>query len=231
VLTQGTNSPNERNTVAAIATAAALGGGVVKGLALDRPMIAAAFPHAKRNGKVGKWAAELVTGQLTRDVVPINGGTIKLGSKVLTTNAWRRAFQVSNGVGTAAIGASMVYGIPNLIDGWTRGGGAKGLWETRSGRTGLVATIGNGFDLAALGAAFIKAPKGPGRLAAALASPLLASNLVVGTRLSLGAPVIANEMGFLDSFNAGDERSMLQAVRDAGNMHVDTVKNFVHRDR
>lgn len=130
--------PTERGTIAGVATGVALWGGVVKGIALDRPRIALALPAAREKGMVGRWVAELVSGNASTEIVPITGGTIKVGSKVLQ-NAWLRSYQLSNALTLGIVGATMIYGIPNMIDGWEQADGPEGLLDSRAGRTGVMA--------------------------------------------------------------------------------------------
>lgn len=194
-------------------TATALFGGLVQGTLVDRPRIAAAYPLAKAQGQLPKWGAELATAWATNDIVPITGGTVKLGSRVLTTQAWKRSYQLSVGMGAAFLAVSMLYGIPNLVDG-LRDEGSDGLLGTRAGRTGVAGLAGGVLSAGILGVAYMGATRGRGRLAAALAAPIHSRTSIVLAKTALGVPVMVNEMGYLDFMDRGERRDAWQAAGD-----------------
>lgn len=220
--------PNHRSTIAAVATGTALVGGAAKGLVFDRPRIALALPNARAQGKTALWAAELLSGHATNDIVPHAGGTIKLGSKVLTEHAWKHAYQASNALTLGLVGAQMLYGIPNLIDGLNSG---DGLMETRSGRTGVFASLGGLFELGLFTfAALATHGSGGSRLNAILNHGIHQAPLTTVARIGFGLPVMANELGFLDFLNKGDTRSWLDTAKDTIGEKVDLARSIVGMD-
>jgi hypothetical protein len=221
----GASDPNSRSTLATVATVGALTGGIVKGMALDRPRIALAFPHARAQGKTMKWAAELLTGNATNDIVPITGGVVRIGSRTLTTNGWKGAYTLSTGIGLGLLGLSMTYGIPNLVDGWQKAGGPEGLTENRAGRTGVLAASAGLFHLGVMGTAIARTPGGAGRLVGALHHPIHSATGIVVAGILAGGPVLANELGFLDFMNAGDERSPLEVAGDTAGGYLQKVRD------
>ena len=224
-------TPPERSGVTKFLTTTALVGGIAKGMLIDRTRVLAAFPHARENGKTAKWAAELVTGKITNDIVPITGGTLRVAGRTLTTQGFQRSYQVSNAIGLALLGVGMVYGFPNLVEGWNDGGHTiGGLAETKHGRTGVLGTAGNLFALGVMGTAFAKAPSGPGRIAATLASPLMSNGKLIVAGMALGLPVALNELGFFDFLNKGDDRDIRETAQETIGGHLDTVRGLLHLD-
>ncbi len=219
--------PTDRSTLAKVLTPTALVGGVVKGLAFDRPRIALAFPYAREQGKLGKWGLELLAARATNDIVPISGGTIRIGGKVLTSQAWRGTYKVSNALLLGLVGVGMTYGIPNLGDGLKKGGGIGGLAESRSGRTGVVASIAGAIELFIFIGLAIKAPGGTRRLTHVLQHPLHSNGLMVLGKVAMSAPIIANEAGYLDFLNKGDDRDPLAVAKETTAGHIGTVRNLL----
>ena len=222
-----TRDPNDRSTFAKVATGTALVGGVIKGLAFDRPRIAFAYGNAKAQGKTALWAAELLTGHATNDIVPHAGGTIRIGRKVLTEHAWKHAYQGSNALTIGLVGVQMLYGIPNLIDGIRSG---DGLMETRAGRTGVFASIGGLFEIGVFGIAALATRGKGGGVAAVLNHGIHQHGLTTIARIGLGAPVLANELGYLDFLNKGDDRTWIDAARDTTDEHLATARSILHLD-
>ncbi len=220
--------PNDRSTLAKVATATALVGGVAKGLVFDRPRIALALPHAREQGKVAKWALELASGHATNDIVPITGGTIRLGGRVLTTNAWRGAYTASNALTLGLVGVHMLYGVPNLVDGWQKGDGPGGLLESRAGRTGVAAAVAGLVEIGLFTYAGIRSPgSGMARATAALHHPIHSNGATVLAKIGLSMPVLVNEAGFLDFLNAGDRRDAWTTARDTVTGHLETAREFL----
>lgn len=210
----------ERSTFTIAATATALIGNKARSIVVDRPRVAAAFPLARREGRLGRWAVELLAGKPTSEIVPISGGTVRIAGRTLTTNGWGHAYRASNGLGTAVLAASMIYGVPNLVEA-LRAGGPDELTETRVGRTGMLATAGNVISLAVLGAAFTRTPSGSGRLLRMLHHPMHASTPMVVLRSATMVPVAINELGYLDFLNRGNDSSIWQNA-------VDTTRRWTH---
>ena len=224
----GDEAPPERSATTKFLTTTALVGGIAKGLLIDRTRVLAAFSHAREHGKTAKWAAELVSGRITNDVVPITGGTLRVAGRTLTTNGWQRSYQVSNAIGLALLGVGMIYGFPNLVEGWNDGGHTiGGLAETKHGRTGVLGTAGNLFALGVLGTAFATSPAGPGRIAATLGSPLMSNGKVILAGIAMGIPVALNEIGFFDFLNAGDDRDPWTTAKDTVAGHIETVRDLL----
>ena len=218
---------SDRSTLTIAATTTALGGGIIKGLLVDRPRIVMAWPFARDAGLRTKWAAELLTGQATHDVVPIAGGVMRFGAKTITTNAWRHAYQLSTGLSLALVAVGMSYGIPNIVDGLNSGeGGPKGLLESKPGRTGVAASIGGLLELGLFTTAFSRAPGSSTRMLNALHDPIHSSTAAVAAKLLVGVPVVLNEMGFLDFLNAGDERGIWETARDTVADKIDGARGL-----
>lgn len=211
-------------------TMTAIVGGAAKGILVDRARVLTALPHARSQGKTAKWAAELVSGRITNDVVPITGGTLNVFGRTLTTRAWQHSYQASNAISLGLLGVGMLYGFPNLYEGWTDGGGVDGLVETRHGRTGVLATAGNLFQLGVMGTAFAQAPQGAGRFGAMLKSPLLSSGPMILASIAIGIPVTVNELGFLDFLNDDNDLSPIENAKATLGHHVDTVRGVLHLD-
>jgi hypothetical protein len=219
----------ERSGFTKAITLTALVGGAAKGIVVDRARLISAFPHARSQGKTGKWLAEMVSGKITNDIVPIEGGTLKLFGKTITTKAWQHSYQVSNTIGLTLLAVNTLYGIPNLIEGWNDGGGTvQGLMTTKQGRTGVFATAGNLFYLGLMSTAFAQAPAGAGRVSSMLKSPLLSNGKVIIASLLMGVPVMLNELGFLDFLNTNSNKSWLENGRDTIDHHLDTIRGVLH---
>jgi hypothetical protein len=227
----GQSDPNSRSTIAQVATGIALGGGIVKGLVFDRPRIAAAFPNARAQGQLRKWGVELLTGYATHDIVPITGGTIKVGSKVLTTNAWKRAYQASNALSLAIVGVNMLYGIPNLVDGIRKAGGIEGVTESRAGRTGVLASLAGLVELGLFGYAFARSGGSAGsRLVGAMQHPIHSTGGVVLGKLALSVPIMVNEAGFLDFLNEGSDHDWLENAKATVSGHYESARDILGLD-
>lgn len=216
----------DRSTATAALTATALVGNKAKAMLVDRPRAIAAFSHARRQQKLGKWVLEVLTGKLTNDVVPITGGTIRVAGTTVTTRGWQRSYQASNGVGLALLGVSMLYGFPNLVEGWRDGGGAAGLTDTRQGRTGLLATAGNLVALGAMGIAWRRAPGGGGRIAAMLRDPIHSSTPMVLTRIAVSLPVTVNELGYLDFLDRDATAGARRVAAATTRRHLQTLREL-----
>ena len=202
-------------------TAIGVSGPVLKGIVVDRPMVAIALPRAiklnrlpESKGILKKALFELASGVPTNDVVPITGGTMKVFGKTLTTNGWGIMNKGNNAANAAFLGARMIYATPNLVHA-LREDGASGLVTTKVGRTGLLATIGQVIELGVYGYAFAKSPGGTGRLGAMMAHPVLSSTPFVASKLIVSAPVALNELGFLDFLDKDDDRSVAKTASDA----------------
>jgi hypothetical protein len=223
----GATDPNDRGTLAAVATGTALAGGIVKGLVFDRPRIALSLPNAREQGKVGKWALELLGGQATNDIVPISGGTVTIAGRTLTKDAWKHAYRASNALTLGLVGVTMLYGIPNLVDGYQQGDGFGGIMESRAGRTGVLASIGGLVELGLFSYAAMRSGGGSsGRLVSALHHSVYSSGATVLARVALGTPVMLNEMGFMDFLNRGDDRGIVETGRDTIAGHVETGRTM-----
>lgn len=203
----------------------AIVGGKAKGVLIDRTRAAFAFNHARAQGKTGKWALELASGRLTNDVVPITGGTVSAFGRTITEHGWKRSYQASNAIGMALLGVSLLYGFPNLYEGIKDGGGPEGMVEMQSGRTGVLATVGNVVSIAAMGVALRRAPAGnaSSKLASVLADPIHSSAPLVLLRIGVSVPVLANELGYFDFLDKGDERSPLETAHATSAKIVDKV--------
>lgn len=221
---EAADTPPDRSTFTAVATATAIVGNKAKTMLIDRPRVLAAFPRARQQERLGRWAVELIAGKPTSEIVPITGGTVKLAGRTLTKNAWAHAYRASNAAGMAVLGVSMIYGIPNLVEGVRDGGGIDGLTETRVGRTGLLATAGNVISLAVLGAAYARTPGGSGRLLRSLQHPLHASTGAVVARSAALVPVTVNELGYLDFLNRGNTSTPWQNARSTTAGYLDMAR-------
>lgn len=227
----GDEQGRERSGFTKALTLTALVGGAAKGIVVDRARLVTAFPHARSQGKTGKWLAEMVSGKITNDIVPIKGGTITLFGRTITEQAWQHSYQVSNGIGLAMLGINTLYGIPNLIEGWNDGGGTfDGLMGTRQGRTGVFATAGNIFAMGVMSTAWAKAPAGAGRLGETLRSPIMSNGKVILAGIGFGIPVMLNELGFLDFSNTGSKQDWLQNARETTSRHLDTLRGWLQLD-
>lgn len=227
-MTTVARDPNDRGSIATWATGTALLGGAAKGWVFDRPRVALALPSARAQGKTALWAAELLSGRGTNDIVPHAGGTIRIGEKVLTSQAWKHAYRGSNAITLGLVGAQMLYGIPNLIDGLRSG---EGLSETRAGRTGVLASIGGLFELGLFGfAAFASRGSGGSRMGAMLNHGIHQAPLTTVARMGLGAPIMLNELGFLDFLNKDDDRSPMTSASDTIAGHTNRIQRFLGMD-
>jgi hypothetical protein len=200
VSTTPSREGSDRNKVVVGVTYGVMAGNALKGFALDRARALVALPHARSQGLGKKWAAEFPLGRFTDDVVPITGGTVSFRGKLLTENGWHHAYRYSNGFGTALIVASMSYGVPNLIDALTDDDDSS-LLQSRVGRTGVFGTVANVTGLSVMGAAYVKAGEGAGRIGRTLKHPIHASGPAVAILGALSIPVVVNEFGLLDRFN------------------------------
>jgi hypothetical protein len=212
---------DHRSGLASATVGVAIGAGAVKSILLDRARVAVALPHnialrdayraagqTRRAATVlPKWGAELLTAKLTHDVVPVTGGVVRVGGRVLTRDGFGLSYRCSNGAGQVATLLNLSYALPNLLDGLHHGG-VSGLLDTRSGRTGVFGMIGNTATLGLMGVAFARAPGEGGLLAragAALGSKWLASGKVVLANSAPGLLTLANELGAFDSFDAAPD--------------------------
>ncbi|MCW2973059.1 MAG: hypothetical protein JWN72_1332 [Thermoleophilia bacterium] len=223
--------PNKRGTLAVVGLAASVIPGVFKTVAIDRPRILLARAHAQEAGHLKQWWGNMITGVPTNDVVPITGGTVKLGGRVLTTQAWQRTYQWSNAIGTGLMVSGLVMGVPNLIDGLQQDG-IEGALNTRSGRTGTFSLIGSALDIAVMGvalAATLRNPGGTGSLLTrTMGQPVFGNPAIVAAKLLLQAPVVLNEAGFFDFMNKGETRSALEVARDTPATWITAAKEFLH---
>lgn len=229
----------ERTAIAVGAAAVGVGLNMTN-RALSATRIIAATPHARRNHNMGQWFIQLMMQKSTNDVVPNIGGRLNLGFHVFE-NTWQRAFQLSQGLKLLAIPVTVLVAGPNLYDAWVNHGGPKGLYNSRSGRTGVstgIATAAQGYFLTkaakmvidnhsvnwAAKSGAIGKVQGTGEFVAHMVDQkFLGSWQVVGWAVAAYSVVIANEIGALDFLNKGDDRSVEQIGKDA----VDHAKNTV----
>src|SRR5690606_19603685 len=138
----------------------------------------------------GKWAMQFVTGRMTESVVPIRGGTLNIAGRTIN-DAWRKSFRASNMTGAALMGATLIYGVPNLIDAIKNNDGSHGILETRAGRTGVFGSIGAVVMAAVMGVACARSPgTGFARIGKMLEQPLMANGKVVFTDVAVTTPAI-----------------------------------------
>lgn len=77
----------------------------------------------------------------TSETVPLSGGTVRIGGKVLTTNGWGASLRWGSKIGVALVGATLLGAGLNFASGVEQGG-AAGLIGTYQGRTGALMTAG-----------------------------------------------------------------------------------------
>lgn len=220
----------ERSKVATGLTAAGLYGKWVKGLAIDRPRILAAYPIAadKGGGALRRWWVELAGGYATNAVVPITGDIhpqLRIGSfvKDLPTipKGWDRSYRASVIAGAGVIAASAAYGAVNLGEA-LHDGGPEALVDSRTGRTGVLGSVVGVLNLGVIGVG-VAASKGHGntaigraatRFGASFLAPIHSSTAVTAARAASVLPVLLNEWGFLDFLDEGSASDPITNARE-----------------
>lgn len=126
------------------------------------------------------------------------------------------ANRISGSMGLVLAAAQLGVAIPNLIDG-IRKDGVSGLGNTTSGRTGVVSLVGGALGMGVLIPAFRGAEGATlgARLLRMAESPHLTSPLIANIGIGLGLLTAANEFGFLDFFNKGDDRPVGTVLSDS----------------
>jgi hypothetical protein len=188
---------------------------------LDVARSAIKLPEAYRSGRLLPALAQVVTASPTTHLLDPNA------PRVATAASHGRSFTKVDELGyrTASllgvgIGAfQFASGVPNVYRA-VHEGGPKALVDTREGRTGALQVASGALTLGTFGRAGAVARaagvRGPARVAlAAAGSASLTSPLILGTTLASSGLVLANDHGFLDFMNRGEQRSFGQVERDS----------------
>ena len=201
-----TISDNHRGTAANIAFWGMQGvqyaGG---GIAIGRLIAARNLPYAQAHR--GLWWLELVNQKPVHPMVPYETGW------------WKHSYRAGNTIGLSLGAVSLVSGVLNLKDGYENHGGVNGITGSRSGRTGVLQTVGGAASVGMLTAAMIDGARHgggvSGALHAATASRLLGTWTLAAIGFSLSQLWTANELGAFDSLNTDNTRSVAQTFGDA----------------
>lgn len=209
------------NVATNAATLTAMLGGAAKSYLFERPRILLALPHARAAGKVPSWAAMLVTGQPMNSVVPMVGGTLRVGSKRIE-DTWHKAYVASTVSGAALLAVASTYFVPNLVSGHRKHPGVEGLTQSREGRIGLLAGGGTAAQLSVYGAAAWDVRNHDRVLADTFAHRWIQTRSVTIGSMAVGAAVMLNYVGYGDFLDAGDPRG-------ARTTAVDTTRSLWRR--
>jgi hypothetical protein len=151
-------------------------------------------------------------------------GSIKAGSAAeIAARAGRSyskldslANRTSGVMGASLAGIQLAVAVPNVIQG-LREDGVPGLWDSKSGRTGVLSLLGGGLGLGMLVPAYRGAEGASfgSRLLSMAESPRLTSPLLANIGIAAGLLTMANELGFFDFLDKGNKRPVTQVLGDA----------------
>jgi hypothetical protein len=149
---------------------------------------------------------------VVRPVVPLEGGW------------WGKSFDLQNRLTPLALALGLFVTVPNIKDG-LHDQGIDGLWDTRSGRTGVFQAALTALSLGTLAVAAAPGWRGGlrGMDAAVNAAHWRADWWLVGLNLGLAPWVFLNELGTFDGANVGDDRSLIQSMGDSSARVKDAI--------
>jgi hypothetical protein len=228
----GKKDGGERSGLAKTAMMVGIGGGLVAN-ALDITRTVAKYPEALRAGRfdpslgrlgrfptaLGLTAAMRPDARLVDPMAPRIATVESLGKSF--TRFDEIAMKSSVLLGTSLAALQLASAIPNLSDALSKDGPwYSNIAQSTSGRAGVLQLAGGGLGLAV----FMKAlqqTKGSGAtglvdtVMAAAKAPIMAKPIFTTVGLASGALVMANELGYLDFLNTGEERPVGTVLKDA----------------
>lgn len=179
------------------------------------------LPEAYRSGRLMPALAQTITATPTAHLIDPNAP--RMATAASAGRSFTRfdevGYRASSLVGVGIGAFQLANGVPNIYRA-VKQGGAKAIVNTREGRTGALQAAGGAVTLGAFGRASVAAKAAgvtgvlPVTLAAAGAASL-SSPWILGATLGSSALVLANDHGFLDFMNAGEQRSFVQVERDS----------------
>ena len=194
--------------------------GVAKNV-LDVGRSAVKLPEAFRAGTLAPALAQTLTASPTTHIIDPRAPRIATAASAgksftaLDEIGYRTSSLIGVGVGVFQV----ANGVPNIARAVARGG-AVAIVNTREGRTGVLQAAGGALTLGAFARAGVAARAGgvtgavPVTLAAASAASL-SSPWMLGATLASSGLVLANDHGFMDFMNKGEQRSFGQVQRDS----------------
>lgn len=224
---------SRRSDAAKIAMMIGLGGGFVQN-GIDVVRLVKKYPEALRAGqfdpslgKLGRLPTALGLTALTRPDNRVIDPTWRGLAASLETGG--RTFDRFDDIAmksSVLLGASLAAiqigsSIPNLVDAVGKDGPwHENLVQSTSGRAGMLQLAGGTIGAAVFATALKQTAgqAGPGIVSKVLtagSAPIMARPVWGRIGLATGAVVMANELGFLDSLNKGETRSIGQVLGDA----------------
>ncbi len=224
---------SQRSDAAKVAMMIGLGGGFAQN-AIDVVRLVKKYPEALRAGrfdpslgKVGRLPTALGLTALTRPdnriIDPTWRGmaaSVETGGRTFDTFddiAMKSSVLLGASLAAIQIGSS----IPNLYDALSKDGPwYENLAQSTSGRAGILQLAGGALGAAVFATALKQSAgqAGPGivsKVLAAGSAPIMARPVWGRIGLATGAVVMANELGYLDFLNKGEQRSTGTVLADA----------------
>ncbi|MBC7645423.1 MAG: hypothetical protein H7123_09860 [Thermoleophilia bacterium] len=184
--------------------------------ALDYGRMFAAIPDARQNGRLGK---------LLYSMTPVIGPGANTAVVPYETGMWKTAYRTSNVLGTMMTAVNATIAAPNIAAGWNEGGGPAGLYNTKAGRTGMIAAIGPAISITTMTIGMIAAHSAGARgwavLRGAIDSPLRQNFQLGMIGVALSPIMIGNEAGVFDFADHNSDVGFSESVRTG-------VKNVPH---
>jgi hypothetical protein len=228
----GKEDGGDRSGLAKTAMMVGIGGGLVAN-ALDITRTLAKYPEAIRAAKfdpslgrfgrlptaIGLTAAMRPDARLVDPMAPRIASVASLGKSF--TRFDEIAMKSSVLLGTSLAALQLASAIPNLSDALSKDGPwYENIAFSTSGRAGVLQLAGGGLGLGVFMTA-LNQTKGAGatgvvdRVMAAAKAPIMARPVFTSIGIGSGMVVLANELGYLDFLNTGEERSVPTVLKDA----------------
>ena len=205
---------------------------------LDMVRAGIKIPEAARAGRLGHALLQTITAAPTTTLIDPSKPTIATAASrgmsftQVDSVLYRAAAFVGIGLGAFQV----VTGVRNL-HGAIKADGATAVYDTRRGRAGAMQTASGALTLGvfgkAMGSAAAAGVGGPmAVIGAAATSGALTSPVVMGATLLSGGLVLANDRGFLDFMDRGEERGFVRVQQDSWHAldvpgKVATARDFV----
>ncbi|MCW2927654.1 MAG: hypothetical protein JWM86_1622 [Thermoleophilia bacterium] len=222
----------KRSGAARVAMMVGIGGGFAQN-AIDIARTVKKYPEALRAGtfepslgRLGRLPTAIGLTAMTRPdariVDPAAPRVATMASAGKSFTRWDElAMKSSVLLGTSLAGIQLLSAVPNLADALGKDGPwYENLAMSTSGRAGVLQLAGGGVGLG-LFAVALKQTKdiaGPGIVSKALAAgkaPVMAKPFWTKFGLATGAVVMANELGYFDMLNRGEQRRVGTVLADA----------------
>lgn len=228
----GAASGAERSGFAKKAMIVGIGGGfVMNGVDILRTV--KKYPEALRAarfdpslGRMGRMPTALALTAMTRPdarlIDPTAPRMASVASRGMSFTKFDEiAMKSSVALATSLAGLQIATAIPNLADALSKDGPwYENLAMTTSGRAGVLQLSGGTLGLGLFATALhqTSGTAGPSvidKVMAAAKAPVMAKPIFTTIGLASGALVMANELGYMDSFNTGETRPVGTVLKDA----------------